>query len=309
MEVIRQLKENKGIVLALGYFDGMHLGHKKIIKTLVRSAQEKGLKSAVITFDKNPANFFNDEQILNIQTFKDKELAIASLGVDYLYELNFEKIKDLTAQEYIENILVKYFEPKLIVVGYNHTFGKEKQGTSAYLSQEASKYGFETIIVPEQKYEDNEKISSSLIRKRIQYGHLNAVKALLGRNFSVRNAVIKGNKKARALGYPTANIVWPESMVKLPYGVYWGFCQTGSRLRPALISWGNKPTLTSGENEILEAHIYDFDQDLYGKIIKVVFVQKDRDIENFGNIRVLATQLQKDYTKFKEWAKKAFNSR
>ena len=156
-----------------------------------------------------------------------------------------------------------------------------------------------------QKYQDKEEVSSTQIRKRIQYGHLNAVKALLGRYFSVRNSVIKGEKIARTLGYPTANLIWPNSMVKLPYGVYFGFVQSGAKMHPALISWGTKPTLTTGKNEILEAHLYDFNEDLYGKIIKVIFVKKLRDEENFGNIRVLATQLQKDYSAFEKWARLA----
>ena len=304
MEVLRELKENKGIVVALGYFDGMHLGHKKIIKTLVENAKVKNLKSAVITFNTNPSNFFNPKPTLNIQTFKDKELAISSLGVDFLYELNFEELKDLTAEEYLENIIVKYFEPKLIVVGYNHSFGKERKGNGTFLSKNASKYGYETIIIPEQKYEDKEKISSSIIRQRIENGHLNAVKALLGRNYSVRNSVIKGKKVASTLGFPTANLIWPASMVKLPYGVYWGYCQTGSKLNPALISWGNKPTLTEGQNEVLEAHIYNFDENLYGRIIKVIFTKKVRDQQKFSNMTILKEHIKKDYEEFESWIKK-----
>ena len=303
MEVYNKIEENKGIAVALGFFDGMHQGHKKIIQTLITKAKEKGLKTAVITFDTNPSDYFNPMPTLNIQTFKDRELILSSLGVDYLYEIDFAKVKDLSADEYLKNVIIKYFNPKLIVVGYNHTFGKERQGNGAYLSQESTKYDYETIVVQEQKYNGSEQISSSAIRKRIQAGHLNAVKALLGRNFSVRNSVIKGDKIARTLGYPTINLVWPESMVKLPYGVYLGYCQVGSQLKPALISWGTKPTLTAGKNEILEAHIYDFTGDLYGKIVKVIFVKKVRDEQNFGNIKALAEQLKKDYDEFVLWAK------
>ncbi len=307
MEVIRELTENKGIAIALGFFDGMHIGHKKIIQTLVEKAKENKIKSAVITFDTNPSDYFNPEPTLNIQTFKDRELIMSSLGVDYLYELDFEKIKELSAQDYLETILKKYFDPKFIVIGYNHTFGKERKGNSALLSEEAQKLGYELVVVPEIKYNNKEEVSSSAIRKRLEYGHLNAVKALLGRNFSVRNSVIRGKKVARTLGYPTANIVWPSSMIKLPYGVYYGYCQTGSKLNPTLISWGTKPTLTPGKEEILEAHIDDFNEDLYGKIIKIIFVKKARDQQNFGNIRVLAAQIQKDYEEFEKWARQFKN--
>lgn len=303
MEVFREIAKNKGIALALGYFDGIHIGHKKIIKTMLTEAKKKGLKTAVVTFSKNPRDYFSSKPTPNIQTFKDRELILESLGVDYLYELDFEDYKDLEAIEYLKDVLIKNFAPKLIVVGYNHTFGKEKRGTPAFLEDFSSKYDYKCIVVPEQKYKGKEEVSSTLIRKRIQYGHLNAVKALLGRFFSVRNSVIKGQKLATTLGYPTANIVWPNSMIKLPYGVYWGYVQYESKMYRALISWGTKPTLTEGKNEILEAHIYDFKEDIYGKIIKVLFVKKVRDCIDFGNIRVLTTQLQKDYSAFEKWAK------
>lgn len=305
MEVLHEINKNKKLVIALGYFDGIHIGHKKIISHLVQQAKLKGTKSAIITFDKNPADYFSKEATPNIQTYKDRQLILSSLGVDYLYELDFEKYKDIDAHDYLHNVLIENFEPEMIIVGYNHTFGKDKSGSPALLKEFASKYNYECVVIPEQKYQDKEEVSSTQIRKRIQYGHLNAVKALLGRHFSVRNSVIKGNKVARTLGYPTANLVWPNSMAKLPYGVYFGYVQTGAKMKPALISWGTKPTLTNGKNEILEAHLYDFNEDLYGKIIKVIFVKKLRDEENFGNIRVLATQLQKDYSAFEKWARLA----
>ena len=303
MEVLHEIKPNKGLAIALGYFDGIHIGHKKLLTTLVQQAKLKKLKTAVITFDKNPADYFKDEITPNIQSFKDKELILDSMGIDYLYELNFEQYKELSAHQYIQDVLVKNFAPEIIVVGYNHTFGKDKSGNPSTLKDFASNYNYECIIIPEQKYKDKEVVSSSEIRKRIQYGHLNAIRALLGRYFSVRNSVIKGNKVARTLGYPTANLVWPNSMIKLPYGVYYGYVQTGGKLNPALISWGTKPTLTNGKNEILEAHLYDFDENLYGKIIKVMFAKKIRDEENFGSILVLKTQLQKDYSAFEKWAR------
>ena len=186
MEVFQEINENKNIAIALGYFDGIHIGHKKIITTLVQQARLKKIKTAVVTFDKNPADYFNEEPTLNIQTFKDRQLILNSLGVDYLYELNFEKYKDLSATEYLRDVLVKNFEPKIIVVGYNHTFGKEKSGNVQLLKEYATNYNYKCIVIPEQKYKNKEEVSSTQIRKRIQYGHLNAIRALLGRYFSVR---------------------------------------------------------------------------------------------------------------------------
>ena len=303
MEILHEITENKNIAVALGYFDGIHIGHRKILQTLIQNAKAMGIKCAVVTFEDNPANHLKNEKTLNIQTYKDREIILASLGVDYLYELDFEKYKHMQANEYLKDVIVKYLKPKLIVVGYNHTFGKNKEGNPNYLQEFKNLYNYECIVMPEVLYHDKEPVSSSIIRKRIEYGHLNAIKAFLGRYFSVRNSVVKGARVASSLGYPTANLVWPDSMVKLPYGVYHGFAMVDRKMYPALISWGVKPTLTQGKNEILEVHLYNFNENLYGKIINVLFSKKVRDEEKFGNILVLKTQLQKDYAAFKRWAR------
>ena len=303
MKIFRELKEIKGLALALGFFDGVHIGHKKILSALLEHAKAKGVETAVVTFEKNPSDYFSDEITPAIQTFKDKELIMDSLGIDYIFELDFEKYKNLEAIDYLQNILVKTFNPPVIVVGYNHTFGKNKVGTPAFLKDHEQKFGYECIIVPEFKYNDSEEVSSSVIRKYIQQGQLNTAKSLLGRSFSVRNSVIKGNKMARALGFPTANTIWPNTMVKLPYGVYFGFAKIGNIIKPALISWGTKPTLSDGREEILETHIYNFSEDIYGKIINVIFVEKLRDEQNFGNISALKAQIKNDFTVFEKWAK------
>ena len=303
MQVFHELKELDGIAIALGFFDGVHIGHKKILTTLIQEAKNKGVKAAVITFDKNPADYFSEEPTLALQSFKDKELIMDSLGIDYLFELNFEPFKDLSAQEYLENILIKNFKPSVIVVGFNHTFGKDKDGNPALLKNKEKELGYECVVVPEQKYNDEEEVSSSIIRKRVQHGHLHAVKALLGRYFSVRNSVIKGKGKAKDFGCPTANLIWPNSMVKLPYGVYHGYSQANGKMYPALISWGQKPTLTDGSEEVLEVHLYDLDENIYGKIIKVIFVEKIRDQKDFGNVEALKDQIKKDFIEFKKWAR------
>ena len=303
MDVLREIDVNKNLAVALGFFDGIHLGHKKIITTLVHEAQARGIESAVITFEKNPANYFNETETPCIQSFKDKEILLEALGVDYLYELDFEQYKELSAENYLEDVLVKNFSPKLVVVGYNHTFGKDKSGNSAFLQNNSSKYNYECIVIPEQKTTSGFTVSSSEIRENVKKGNLPAIKPMLGRNFSVRNSVIKGNKMATSLGYPTANIIWPDSMVKLPYGVYFGFTQLKNKIQPALISWGVRPTLTDGKTEMIEAHIYDFNENLYGKIISVIFSKKLRPEETFANAAQLKNKIRADYAEFQKWAK------
>jgi riboflavin kinase/FMN adenylyltransferase len=302
MIISTTLDTNKGLAIALGYFDGMHLGHRKLISTLVKAAKEKNLKTAVITFKENPANSFNDEPVLNIQIQKDKERILEDLGIDYLYELDFEEYKNMLAIEYIQDVLVKNFEPKIIVVGYNHTLGADTK-TCDFIKENESKFNYSTIIVPQFLYNGTEKVSSSIIRKHIEKGHLNATNILLGKNFSVINSVVNGDKIATGLGYPTANLVWPDDIVKLPYGVYFGYAKYSYDTIPALISWGVKPTLSSKKEEKLEAHLYDFDKNIYGRILRIIFVKKYRDEIQFENLKVLKEQLADDYATFAQWAR------
>ena len=303
MEVYQELNKNKHIAIALGYFDGMHLGHKKVIQTLVSKARSLDIESAVVTFEENPKNYFNDNKILNLQSYKDKESQFEALGVDSVYELTFEDFKDYSAEEYLK-LLIQYFQPEVIVVGYNHTFGKDRMGTPAFLEKNAGEYGYECIIVSEQRGQYEETISSSEIRDKITKGQLGLVKKLLGRSFSVRNSVVKGKRLAATLGYPTANLIWPHSLIKLPYGVYFGYVKVDNKLLHGMISWGLSPTLTDETEEKLEVHINNYSGNLYGKIIQIVFILKVRDIEKFANIKLLKEQLDKDYKHFRDWASK-----
>ncbi len=301
MKVFHKINENKNLAIALGYFDGIHIGHRKIIKTLIKCAKENGLRSAVITFEKNPANYFNSKTTPDIQNFKDKEMILESMGLDYLYELNFEEYKNLRANEYLKDVLIKNLAPKFIIVGYNHTFGKGKDGDGKFLKEMSKNYNYECLIVPKVQLEDKTDVSSTIIRKKIEQGELDDIKTMLDRSYTIRNSIIKGKKIARTLGLPTANMLWPDNLAKLPYGVYFGFIQFDSFMKPALISWGNKPTLTDGREEILETHVYNYNENLYGKIVNILFAKKLRDEENFKNILVLKTQLQKDYAHFEKW--------
>ena len=294
MQIFKEITKNKGISLALGYFDAMHQGHIKIIKTL----SELNTKTAVITFKKNPANYFSDVFIPDIQTTKQKEKLIAGFGIDYIYELDFEKYKNISAKDYI-NILIENFEPKNIIAGYNHTFGKERSGNSDFLKDFLKNDAKCNVVIVDELKIDNQKLSSSSIRKLIQEGNLKSANNLLNRFFSVKGEVVHGDKIARTLGYKTANINWNNNIVKLPYGVYVGSVEFNNKKYDAMISWGVKPTLKKENKEILEAHLYNFDGNLYGKEIEIFFVEKLREQRDFGNIEALKNQLDKDFLEFK----------
>jgi len=299
METFRSLEKKPNTSIALGFFDGIHLAHRQIITTLVQNAKDNNTKSAIISFSENPSNYFSQTKTLSIQTYKDKEIILNALGVNYFFELNFEHFKDMSAVDYIK-LLVKTFSPKEIIVGFDHHFGKNKDGNAALLKAHEEEFGYKCIVIPEKKLM-GEKISSGFLRKAIQRGDLELTKAMLGRYFSIRNSVVKGSSTASKLGYPTANILWANNIVRLPYGVYFGFAQVDNSLCPALISWGKKPTLTDGSEEFLEAHIWGLNRNLYGKIINVLFERKVRNEIKFENIKQLKNQLDNDFAAFKKW--------
>ena len=303
MEVYSKLSLNKNLALGLGYFDGVHLGHKKIIETLVKTAKEKNIKSAVITFKNNPANFFNIIPTLNIQTSSERKIYLENLGVDYLYEFDFEDYKNYTAEEYLKDILIKNFEPEYIIIGYNHTFGKNRKGNPDFLKKNSKKYNYECITVPEEKY-FNKKISSTIIRNEIKKGNFELVRNLLGRYFSISGIVQKGDNVASNLGFKTANLNWDNNIVKPKYGVYFGFLKLENETHPALISWSTKPTLSKEKKETLEAHIFNFDKDIYNKTVEISFVKMLRNMKKFNNFNDLKKQIEKDYIKFTDWVSK-----
>ena len=284
------------MALALGYFDGIHKAHIQIINNLKKQAEILNTKCAIITFKNNPANCFAPEFIPDIQTLEQKQKILEKMEVDYLYVLDFEKYKDMTAKEYLNEILIKNFEPKLIISGYNHTFGKNKSGNSEFLKKNANA----NVIIEKQFNINNTKVSSTLIRSLIKNGKLEEVNSFLGRDFSVLNEVISGDKVARTLGYPTINLKMQDNIIKPPYGVYNGMVEFEDKKLPALISWGTKPTFKNTKEEVLEAHIYNFSGDLYGKKAEIFFNKRLRNQKTFESVQSLKCQLDKDYKNFKE---------
>ena len=290
MITINKLNENKNLSLALGFFDGVHIAHKKLILKTVEIAKNSGLKSAVITFKKAPAECFGAEPSY-ITTNEKKTLLLAELGVDYIYMLDFCEFKDMDAKDYIENVIIKYFSPKFVITGYNHLFGCERKGDCKLLES----YGehFEHIKINEIK-QNNITVSSTNVKDFIKAGDFKNANKMLGRNFSVSGTVIRGNQIARQLGYKTANLIWPKNIVKPPYGAYFGFVNLNEKKYNAVINFGVRPSIDRSLKETLEAHILTFDADIYGKSIDVEFSYKIRDEIKFNSQDELKRQIEKD---------------
>jgi len=288
MQIFYELNKNPKLSLALGFFDGVHLGHKKVIKSAVDYAKQHNCKSAVITFKDHPCCYLWNLKPQYILEQKNRENLIASMGIDYLYELDFKSISDLSAQEYLENILIDNFKPISVSTGWNHNFGHNKSGNCELLKENSKKHGYEFFELSPQKIGD-EIISSTAIRKYLQSGKIENANAMLGYNFFVEGQVIKGNQIGRTIGYKTANIEYPTELIELPYGAYSVITNYGR----AIANYGLRPTV-NGSKPVLEVHILDFDEDIYGETITVEFIRMLRPERKFNSLDELKKQIDID---------------
>ena len=269
--------------LILGFFDGVHAGHQAVIK----SALEYAERTVLITFNDSPAKFFN-QKYEYILSRPDSINKIKTLGVDDVVLLDFDSIANMSAEEYLE-YLVSEYSPASISTGFNHTFGKNKGGDCNFLEKNQQKYGYKYLCTP-PLMQNGEVVSSTLIRKLLHRGELEQANSLLKSNFTLEGTVIKGAQLGRTIGFPTANINYPENIVKLPYGVYSAMVGKNN----AVLNWGIKPTVHNTLEPVLEAHILGLSEDLYGKEIRIEFLKRIREERKFSSLDELKNQIEKD---------------
>lgn len=295
MEIIKELREIPDLSIALGFFDGLHIGHQAVINCAVKFAKEHGFKSAVVTFGYHPYCYLNGLKAPKfIMTKEDKYAILDRMGVDYLIELDFEKIRDLTAEEYIKDVLVRYFTPKAISAGMTHYFGKNKTGNVNLLTNRQEKYNYTFFATPEISLYGT-KVSSTAIRNLITSGNVELAENLLGRKFSVKGTVQKGKQKGHTIGFPTANIFYPLDIVQPPFGVYDVTVELpdGTQHR-GLANYGVCPTISNSGITSFETHILDFNEDIYGQDIRIEFNKRIRDEIKFSNVDQLKLQISID---------------
>ena len=288
MQIYKELNKNPNLSLALGFFDGVHLGHKAVIESAVEFAKKHGNKSAVITFSDHPCCYFWGVCPQYILSREAREKKIAQLGVDYLYELDFESIAGLTAQDYLKDILINHFTPVSISTGWNHNFGCKKSGNVKFLHDNSKKYGYEYFELSPEKLDD-EIISSTTIRKLLSDGEIERANLMLGSKFSISGEVVKGNQIGRTIGFKTANLIYPPELIELPYGVY----SVNTNYGKAIANFGIRPTV-KGSQALLEVHILDFEKDIYGENLTVYFNKMIRAEKKFPSLDALKNQIKLD---------------
>lgn len=301
MQVIRDISNfeyNRKSAVTVGTFDGVHSGHKKIIEKLNSIKEANGLRSIIVTFEPHPQivlrNRSKDIKILS--TTEEKLEIFDELGIDIAYIINFTKeFSETKAEEFYRNYLIEKIGLSNLILGYDHMFGKNREGNYEKLIELSGKYDFEVDKVDEYKFGE-QHISSTVLRNLLQNeGNAEKVSSILGRSYSIDGKVIEGRKLGRELGYPTANIELLNEFKLIPKsGVYAVEAVLNGKTYGGMMSIGKNPTVTDEDTIKLEVNIFDFNEDIYGKVIRVKFISYIRDEEKFDNLESLVNQMNED---------------
>lgn len=279
--------------VALGNFDGVHLGHQKILKSAVETAHSRKRQALVYTFDPHPRVVLNKApEVPRITTLNERAEILEHLGIDVLIMAEFTlEFAAQSPQEFVKNILVEELGVRDIFVGEDYRFGKGRLGTAETLRRMAPEEGFRVHVVPAVMV-GRERVSSSRIREHLTVGDIGDANRLLGRQFAMEGKVIHGHHRGKTIGFPTANIKH-ESKLLPPEGVYAGYCRVRSEIHPAVMNIGRNPTFKDRRLSY-EVHILDFDADIYGEHIRVYLVEKLRPEMVFSGIDELKAQILRD---------------
>ena len=291
-------KPNNFCVTVLGNFDGVHLGHTKLILSAKKAAEENGYSLCVYTFSKHPSSFKGSFGFLT--TNEEKEELIRSLGADILFLDSFEDVKDLSCEQFCKNVLIDKLNTKIAFSGKNFRFGKDRCGDIFVLEEEMSKLSGKSFAIDYVKTKDDDIINSTSIRRLISDGDTEKAKELLGRPYFLSAEVVHGRHLATHLGAPTINQTFPDGKAVPKYGVYAVCLWVDGKKYFGVANVGTKPTVTSDEASspvLCETHIIDYKGDLYGKKIKTEFYSKLRDEKKFGSIKELSDAIKKDVEK------------
>ncbi|MDB2415235.1 bifunctional riboflavin kinase/FAD synthetase [Rickettsiales bacterium] len=288
----------KKSVAALGNFDGFHKGHKTIIDNCHNIARAKNTPTSIITFEPHPVSLFKpDSEPFRITTFEQKAALIEKCGVDYLFCMKFDKgFSNISADDFIEKILIGDLDVSHVVIGYDFIFGHNRQGNAEFLKErlDAHNIGFSQL---EAIGSSDITYSSSKVREYIKVGDLSKVRQILGHNFKISGKIIKGDQRGRQIGFPTANIEL-GSYVRPARGVYAIKVEIEGNLHIGVANFGIRPSF-DGNKELLEVHIFDFSEDIYGIDIEVELVDYIREEKRFENIESLISKIKEDCNRAK----------
>ncbi len=278
------------LALTIGNFDGVHRGHRAMVERTVSRAVELRLDACVLTFEPHPREFFSPASApARLTRLRDKLEQMAALGVSRVHVARFDaSFAALPAERFVEDVVVRGLRAAWLLVGRDFRFGVKRSGDFAFLEQAAARHGIELEAMPEVSL-DGERVSSSAVRAALAAGDLERAARLLGRRYAISGVVVHGTKLGRELGYPTANIPLPR---KAPLAGIFVVAVEG--IGPAVASVGRRPTVNEVPAPLLEVHLLDWDGDLYGKRLRVTFLQRLREERRFEDLEALRAAIARD---------------
>jgi riboflavin kinase / FMN adenylyltransferase len=293
---IDNLPQFKNAVITIGTFDGVHLGHKQIIETLIDTAIQVGGESVIITFHPHPRKVVSSvvTGIRLINTIEERIELLRNTGINHLVVVPFtDYFANQYADDYIKDFLVVKFKPHTIIIGYDHRFGKERSGNYTLLEAKAIEYNYKLKEIPEHVL-DAVKVSSTAIRNAILHGQIEEANKLLGYPFFFEGEVVHGDKIGRTLGYPTANLKSnDDEKITLGDGIYAAYTEIDGETYKCMMSIGFRPTV-NGKKRVTEVNIFDFDKEIYGQTIKVIVKKYLRSEVKFDGLEPLKAQMALD---------------
>lgn len=292
-----------GAAVTIGAYDGLHLGHRAVIAEVRREAESRGLASAVVTFDRHPAAVVRPDSAPKLLCDLDQKLELLeTTGVDLAVVIRFDEARaDETAEEFVQEVLVDCLRARTVIVGADFHFGKGRGGDVALLNRLGAELGFDVhgmalVDTEGRPTGEDRRVSSTAIRRALVSGEVESAAAMLGRPHEVRGLVHQGDQRGRDLGFPTANVAVPGSILLPADGIYAGwFVRADGEVLPTAISLGRRPTFyETADASLLEAHVLDFAGDLYDERVAVRFVARLRGEERFDTVEALIDQMARD---------------
>ncbi len=281
-------------ILTIGNFDGVHLGHQALLERVVQIAREQKVPSVLMTFEPHPVKVLHpDRKLTRIFDFEDQRVRLEQAGIDMLVVEPFSReFSQVPAERYLSEWIYRPFSPRAVIVGYDFSFGADRKGSIDFLRSKSDDLGFSVEVLPPVKV-DGEICSSTRIRQALESGDVALANKLLGRYFYVEGIVERGAGRGRTIGIPTANL--RSSAETFPaQGVYAAFAVTPTGRFKAMVNIGTNPTFVHQGHVTVEAHILDFDQDLYGSQIRLEFVDRLRSEKRFSGVGELVAQIRAD---------------
>lgn len=297
MELIRGVHNlkprHRGCVATIGNYDGLHLGHRQVLSQLKEQAAADGLPSLVMSFEPTPLEFFCGENApARLSTFREKVEQLGEIGIDRFFCVHFTwEVAEMSPEQFIRTFLVGGIDVRHLVVGDDFRFGRDRSGNFDTLLASGRSYGFEVVDTPSFGV-DGMRVSSTVVRDALARGDLELAERMLGRRYSMSGRVVRGEQLGRELGFPTANMRVDRRKTPLK-GVYAVRVRGLGEIRGAMASLGTRPTV-DGREMRLEVHIFDFDENIYGRHLQVEFVARLRDEQRFDSVELMAEQLGRD---------------